>query len=274
MKKILVVFDGAHYPTATLDLALQLNYTERIMLTGIFLPSVDYAEAMSYYYYGNAIAPLYLEEYQDDPKAIQHNVDLFETFCREHHLSHRIHRDIKKKVVQELQYETRFADLLILSSTHFYENLGTMIQEDYITDTLHKAECPILLLPGEYTPPQNIIFAYDGSASSMHAIKQFIYLMPQYTDLDTLFVYADDKKDDIPFIELVREYATQHFSKLAYYKLNADPKKYFNTWMEDRGASLLVSGAFGRSAFSELFRRNFLETTLKEQQIPLFISHL
>lgn len=63
MKKVLVVFDGEHFPSATLDFALELNSREPIVLTGIFLPSADYADIMSYSYYGNALAPFYPETY-------------------------------------------------------------------------------------------------------------------------------------------------------------------------------------------------------------------
>lgn len=273
MKKILVVFDGAHFPTSTLEFALKLNEESPILLTGLFLPSVDYAEAMSYYYYGAAVAPMYLTEYDDDPIAIKKNIDRFEAFCTDHHIRYRIHDTIKKQVVKELQSETRYADLLVMSSIHFYENLGEMIQEEYLTDTLHKAECPVVLLPGEFVMPQNVILAYDGSPASMFAIKQFIYLMPFLTDVETMIVYADDKKGDIPFIDQIKEYAAHHFNALGYYKLSADPKKYFSTWLENKGPSLLVSGSFGRSAFSELFHKNFLRDVIKEHNIPVFIAH-
>lgn len=274
MKKVLVIFDGAHFPSSTLDFALEMNSRERILLTGLFLPSVDYAEAVRYLYYGNALTPLYLEEYQDDAISIKENIARFEQFCNQHHIHYRIHQDIRKGIVKELQHQTRYADLMVVSSMHFYENLGEMIQEEYLDDTLHRAECPIVLLPGTYSRPGSIVFAYDGSASSMHAIRQFIYLFPQWTDLDTVIMYADDGSDDIPFLPLIREYASQHFSKLAYYKLNAEPKKYFTTWIENKGSALLVSGSYGRSAFSELFHRNFLKDVVKEHLVPIFIAHL
>jgi hypothetical protein len=274
MKKVLVIFDGAHFPSSTLDFALEMNRNEPILLTGIFLPSVDYAEAMRYLYYGNALVPLYLEEYEDDAVSIKKNMEHFEAFCKQHHIRYRIHGNIRKGIVKELQHQTRYADVMVISSMHFYENLGEMMQEDYLDGTLHKTECPIILLPGAYSKPDNIVFAYDGSASSMHALRQFIYLFPQWTDLNTLIIYAGDGSDDIPFLALIKEYASQHFSKLGYYKLNADPKKYFATWIEEKGAALLVSGSYGRSAFSELFRRNFLKEIVKEQSAPIFIAHL
>jgi nucleotide-binding universal stress UspA family protein len=274
MKKALVVFDGAHFPTAPLDFVLEMNSRDPVMIIGLFLPSVDYSELMRYSYYGNTLAPLYLEEYEEDTIAIKNNVARFEHFCKENHIMYKVHQDIRQAVVRELQLETRYADLMVLSSTHFYGNLGKMIQEEYLDNTLHKTECPVVLLPGSYVTPKNIIFAYDGSASSMHAMKQFVYQFPYWTNLDTLIIYADDNKSEIPFYSLIREYAARHFSKPDYFKLNANPGKYFNTWIEGKGASLLVSGAYGRSYFSELFRRNFLKEVVKTHEIPLFIAHL
>jgi nucleotide-binding universal stress UspA family protein len=274
MKKILVVFDGAHFPTTTLDFALRLNEESPILLTGVFLPSVDYAEAMSHYHYGPAVAPLYMDEYEDDVVAIEENIELFETFCDDNHIRYTVHKDINKKVAKELKSETRYADLLILSSTHFYKNLGEKIQKEYLDHTLHQAECPVLLLPDGFIMPRNIILAYDGSASSMFAIKQFTYLMPQLTDMETLVMYADKSDEEIPFPSPIKEYAACHFNKPGYYKLTADPGKYFQTWIENKGATLLVSGSFGRSAFSELFHKNFLRDAIKEQKVPIFIAHL
>lgn len=273
MKKVLVVFDGAHFPSSTLQFALEMNSQEPIMLTGIFLPSIDYAEIVSYTYYGNALAPLYLKNYEEDDEEIRKNVALFEAFCNDHYIRYKVHQNIQKGIVQELRKETRYADLLVLSSPHFYENLGEWVQEEYLDNTLHKTECPIILLPGPHFTPESIIFAYDGSASSMHALKQFIYLFPQWTDLNTFIFYADDRKEEIPFYPLIHEYAAQHFSKLGYYSLKTGSGQHLRTWIENKGTTLLISGSYGRSAFSEFLRKNFLKEIVKEHEVPLFIAH-
>jgi hypothetical protein len=273
MKKVLIVFDGEHFPSAVLDFALQLNRKEQIMLAGVFLPSVDYAEVLTYYYYGQAVAPMYLEEYEEDPVAIKKNITRFEDFCIKHGIRYRIHQNIKRKIVEELSYETRFADLMILSNSDFYENLGERLQREYLEDTLHKAECPIMLLPESYVPTASVVLAYDGSESAMHAIKQLSYLMPHLKDTEILLMYAGIGKDEIPFHNLVKEYVTAHFHKWSEYKLEADPKRYFNTWIANKGPVLLVSGSFGRSGISELFKRNFLQEVIREHKVPMFIAH-
>jgi len=275
MKKILIAFDGIHFPQATLDFAWSLHLQEPILLTGIFLSSTDYAESVNYLYYGTALAPLYIQEYNEGETAqIKANMEHFRTFCQTRHISYKIHERTHQHITTSIQEETRYADLLILSGKNFYENLGNSLQKEYLTDTLHKAECPIILLPENYVQPQKIILAYDGSETAMHAIKQFSYLFTTFTDLETHVIYAEDSKKEIPYENLLREYISAHFSNLAYYKLEIDSKKYFNTWLENKDAALLVSGSYGRSAFSELFRRNFLREVVRELKTPLFIAHL
>ncbi|XZF15720.1 hypothetical protein ACTHGU_06255 [Chitinophagaceae bacterium MMS25-I14] len=274
MRKVLAVFDGAHYVQALPDFASDLNNAAPLLLTGVFLPSVDYAAATSYLYYGNAVVPAYLEEYEEDPVLIDRNVKVFESFCGQHSIRSRVHRDAKKHIAKELKYETRYADLMLLSSAHFYENLGKGIHEEYLHDTLHYAECPVVLLPEKYVRPQSIIIAYDGTASCMHAIKQFVYLLPEFADLDVLIVYAGADDDDMPFTEMIAEYAARHFGNLAYYRLDADPSKYFNTWIQNKGVPMLVCGSFGRPFWSELFRKSFVADVIRDHKIPVFIAHL
>lgn len=139
---------------------------------------------------------------------------------------------------------------------------------------MHYAECPIMIIPEKFDYPKSIILAYDGSPSSVYAIKQFSYLYPMLSDLDTLLVYASDRnEDDFPDYSYIEEFATRHFKNLTFFKLNADPKKYFDTWIEDVGKAWLVSGSYGRSSFSEVFKRNFVQDIIMEHKLPVFIAH-
>jgi hypothetical protein len=71
----------------------------------------------------------------------------------------------------------------------------------------------------------------------------------------------------------VVELAAQHYPDLTFYKLALDPEKYFATWMADQKSALLVSGSFGRSAFSQAFKKSFVATIIREHQVPVFVAH-
>ena len=106
-------------------------------------------------------------------------------------------------------------------------------------------------------------------------MKQFAYLFPEFSDNETLLVYAKEEDEmDFPDETYIEELAGRHFANLTLMKLHVDPKKYFNAWIEDRKAAILVTGAFGRSGISEVFKRSFITEVIRDHQLPVFIAHM
>jgi len=270
MKKILIAFDGNHFSEAAFNFVRHLNEKEDVLVIGVFLPVVDYAELL--YSLGGLSGPMYLENVAyEDTDIIQKNIDRFKLLCADNQIEYRVHPDIEKHVISEIKIESRYADLLVIDSELFYNNLNKEIQADYIENTLHKSECPVFLVPGHYQLPQNIILAYDGSEHSVYAIKQFAYLFPEWTNLNTLLVHAGTK--DISDSGLLEELAAHHYNNLHTYHLNMEPHKYFNAWLEEQGNSILVTGAYERSALSEMLKKSFISETIQDYRIPIFIGH-
>lgn len=267
-----MLLDGEHFSKGAFDFARRLNEVQPILLTGIFLPSVDYTEVMVYYLGGMA-GPLYMPAAQMDPDAMQKNVQKFKELCVKNNIEHRVHTSIMGSIIDGVKKETRYADLLLVSSETFYSNLGRLSQEEYLNDTMHHAECPVIVLPEHYNFPQSAILAYDGGESSVFAIKQFAYLFPELAQLSTVVVYASDKDDKLPDMPYIEELAARHFNDLSFLKLDANAKKYFNTWLADRGSALLVTGSYGRSSLSEFFHKNFVAETISDHKLPIFIAH-
>lgn len=271
MKKVLLVFDGQHFSKGSFDFACHLNETQPILLIGIFLPSIDYTSTVIYYL--GIEGPIYYPMLDSEVEVIAENIDKFKSLCEKNGISYRVHETIEGGILEGIRKETRYADLLILSSQLFYSNLGQGTQKEYLQDTTHNAECPVLLLPEQYKFPKSIVLAYDGSASSVYAIKQFAYLFPQLTSLETILVYASAHEGTLPRFDYIKELAAKHFSSLSFLKLEIDPKHYFKTWIEEAGPALLVSGAYGRSLVSELFKKSFIHEVIKDHSMPVFIAH-
>ena len=64
MKKVLAVFDGTHFSESSLRFISRLNELSPVLLTGIFLPSIDYTDVMVYYL--SMSAPLYYPDVIND----------------------------------------------------------------------------------------------------------------------------------------------------------------------------------------------------------------
>jgi len=272
MKKIILAYDGDHFSEGAFEFARQLNEIEPILLTGIFLPLVQYANM--YGYADSGSGPLFLSVIEgDNREAMVQNVKRFKSKCIDNGINFRIHEDTDDFALPGLKKETRYADLLILGSESFYENLGTNRPNSYLTEILHVAECPIVVVPEKFEFPDNNILAYDGSESSMYAIKQFSYLFPQFAQNKTTIVSTVEQGDRIQHEYQMREYATTMFPQLSVNKLHIDAKKYFATWISEKPKCIVVAGSFGRSFISQLFRSSFIADVIADHKLPVFIAH-
>jgi hypothetical protein len=272
MKKILLAFDGNHFSEGSFRMAAFLNEHEPILATGVFLQSVDYRDIIGYSGI-SAGAPMTVSPPQTDETAILKNIATFENRCLHAGMEFRVHRDTDLFALQELQRETRFADMMILSSELFYNNIGADQPNDYLKRVLRQTECPILLVPENYELPSKLMLAYDGKPDSVFAIKQFTYLFPQFYQWETRLINLEEEDEPIPHQELIQELAAKHFSNLTIEALTTANEKNFATWASEQTDHIMVSGAFGRSELSTLFHKSFLNNIIEEHRMPVFIAH-
>ncbi len=272
MKKIIIAFDGVHYSEGAVEFARRLNELHPILLTGVFLPQTELANLWSY---GDGIGTPFIPVIESDQSAVVfENIKRFEKVCQGNNIDYRLHKDFYEFALPELKTESRFADLLILGSEVFYGAMGIDSPYNYVQDALHDLSCPVLLVPEHFEFPESIILSYDGSDDSVFAIKQFAYLFPELCDRKTLLVYADEDADkDFPDKIQIEELAARHFSDLSFFKLDINPKKYFQVWILEKTSALLVSGAYGRSGFSQLLKRSFVKDIIADHRLPIFIAH-
>ncbi len=274
MKKILLAFDGSHFSEGAFKFAKILNERQRILLTAAFLAQVDYANLWSYSG-GDASGAVFIPLVEDaDTEAVVKNIEHFENMCKKNDIEYRVHKDFTDFALPELKKESRFADLLVIGSEKFYENIRTGDVNDYLQDTLHGVECPVIIVPEKFDFPKTNILAYDGSGSSVYAIKEFAYLFPELTSNPTVLVFAkEDGENTFPDEVNIEELTARHFPDLTLVKLQIDPRKYFVEAVQESKSSILVCGSFGRSMLSRIFRKSFVNDIIRQHCIPIFIAH-
>jgi len=273
MKKILLAFDGTHFSEGAFEFARRLNELQPVLLTGVFLPQAEPAALWSYA--DGMESPHLSAPFEgNESELVQRNISRFEKLCRSNGIDYRVHKDFYDFALPELKRESRYADLLILGSEVFYENMSTNKPNDYLRDALHDVKCPVLIVPEKFEFPESIILAYDNSEAAIYAIKQFAYLFPEFTNRETLLVYANiDEEEDFPDKIQMEELAARHFSNLTLMKLDVNPKKFFSTWIIDKKSAMLVSGSYGRSGLSQFFNKSFVKEVIADHQLPVFIAH-
>lgn len=274
MKKVLVAFDNAHYSTGAMEFIASLNRLEPLSLTGIFLPQIEYSALWSKS--AGAFAGLMFVPLAEEAEAAEAyaHIQQFESFCQDHHIRHTVNKDFFDFTLKDFKEETKFADLLVIGSELFYKGATPDILNDYLQDVLNQSACPVMLVPERFEFPQTNILAYDGSEASTYAIKQFAYLFPALCDRKTLVVYVDEDVDvNMPSEKKIKDLVCRHYDQCAYLTLHLNARKYLGTWISEQQGGILVSGSFGRSTLSRLFKPSFIQAMITEHQLPIFIAH-
>ncbi|MBK7433558.1 MAG: hypothetical protein IPI66_06420 [Chitinophagaceae bacterium] len=274
MKKLIIALDGEHFPHGAFEFAKQLNQLSPLMLAGVFLSPVDYSKILAFSGIdGVTLLPEWLMQ-NDDESLVNKNIVHFRESCEKEGINYRVHKDNNLMALSSLVEETRFADLLLISSELFYKNVSGRQPNFYLEEVLKKTECPVMLVPETFTDPKQLVLAYDGSESCLFAIKQFAYLFPELTDKETILLSISTHHDeDIPEYSMVSELISGHFPNLQMQQFTLQPKTGFSAWMADQPDSYIVMGAFSRSVISEIFRKSFASRVIQENKMPVFISH-
>lgn len=272
MKKILLVFDGNHFSDGAFQMATFLNEFEPILITGVFLQPIDYRDVIGYSGMGSA-SPVSVTPFNTDEELISENMKKFENKCIHAGLEYRTHKDTDLFALQELQTESRFADLMILSGELFYDNVGKDQPNDYLKKILRQTECPVLVVPESYQLPTKILLSYDGKSDSVFAIKQFTYLFPQFYQWETKLLTIEDEDEPLPHQQLIEELASKHFANLTLEVMSSSSERSFANWLSEQREYILVSGSYGRSELSNLFKKSFLAEVIQLHKIPVFIAH-
>lgn len=273
MLKILIAFDGVNFSEGAFDFARKLNEMQPVLLIGVFLPQADYANLWSYT--DTMIGPVYFplpDNTEEDQ--VEENISRFKSLCKKSGIECRVHKDQLDFALPELRKESRFADLLVIGSESFYENIRALEPGEHLKDILHGVECPVLIVPENYEFPTNNILSYDGSESSVYSIKQFAYIFPEMTNNPTLLVYAKEGNNvEIPDEINIEELAARHYKDLTITKLEINAHKKFQSWISEKNASILICGSFGRSSISQIFKKSFITGIIKEHKLPVFVTH-
>lgn len=272
MNKIIIAFDGTNFPSAAFEFCRRMNEHHYILLTGIFIPQATLASMWSY---ASSTAELFVPLIEDnEADLVKENIRKFEKLCKDNKIDYRVHKDFFELGLTALEKESLFADLLVIGSQEFYKGAGSGEAAMMAESLLHDARCPVLLLPAEASYPESTIIAYDGSEDCVFALKQFIYLFPHMLDFPATFVFvAKDMDDAIPAQKELKELANAHFRKTAFLTFSEKEGQQFENWCNQHPGAVVVSGSFGRSGLSLLFKKSFIEKLIRSAGRPLFIAH-
>jgi nucleotide-binding universal stress UspA family protein len=272
MEKILLAIDAHQINTNVIDFACFIAKLTRSKLTGIFLdngtaPAVPVAETVS------SMENSTMSKAKEGKKQLEEGISFFKDACTNKGSNCAIHLHHGVPVADIIR-ESRYADLLIVDPDMSLTSKKETAPTGFIKEVLAKSECPVVIAPFSFYGIDEILFAYDGSAASVFAIKQFTYLFPELTDKKMTILQVNEKEEN-PVIEKdrVRELLQMHYSSIGFQLLHGNAANELFGYLLGKKNVFVVMGAFGRSMLSGFFKHSTAELVVKTINLPVFIAH-
>jgi hypothetical protein len=175
--------------------------------------------------------------------------------------------------VSEIINESRFADLLITNQDISFSDLYETDPSFFIKNLMADAQCPVLKLPENVEAFNEVVFSYNGTLSSMYAIKQFTrFFSPMVHKKVSVIYVAEHDELEIPYREQLDKYLKAYYQEIEYTVLEGIPDKVFLNTLSKKQDCIVTFGAYGRSTFSNFFKAFKVNNILRKINIPVFIT--
>jgi len=266
MEKILLAIDALNPDKNSLEFACFLARLTKSKMTGIFLENTPLEET--------AI----LDKAGETSKSgvtglIEKNINWVNEKCISEETKHELRTD-RGIPLRELVSESRYADVIIVDSETSFNKPYEGIPTRFVKDFLNHAECPVVIAPESFEGIDKIVLAYDGSPSSVFAIKQFSYLFPQLSDKEISIVQVSENgKWNEKEKDKLSEWLKVHYYHFDFISLKGEADTALFDFLWKRKNVFLVMGAFGRGSISQFFKKSRAELIIKTITQPIFIAH-
>lgn len=178
--------------------------------------------------------------------------------------------------VPEIQVleESRYADLLLIRSVTSFNVLPDTNPPQFIRELLAEAQCPVMIVPDTLHYIQEVVFTYNGTFSSMFAIRQFTQVFNALGETPVKVVYVlENGHKQIPNGKLLKDYLTHHYDRITFQSFEGTPVKKLAELTLEQTNGVITFGAYGRSRASRFFHPSDADSFLRTTDIPVFITH-
>ncbi len=272
MKKVILISESKRFTTSSIKLIISLKEKESMFIVGGFTHSFTYSDLVKNF--SNMYVEVVDGLIERDQETVDENKAFFLDYCQLANIQNRVFEENHILSTDNLITESRFADLLVVDNMLFDNNDNNLRSTLSLKQAIHHIECAVLILPQTLKAITKIIIAYNGKPDSMFALKQFCYLFPEFLDLPAEIVYLNDEDyNNIPQVNLLKEYVKQNFSSVSITKLEINPKAGFAGWVSSKENSLIIAGAYSRKEFLNSLPDSFIDPILELHCLPVFLSH-
>lgn len=275
MENILLTVDNDPVDENAIDFACHLARLTRSRLTGIFLdePVTEPEVVVESQTTAKGTISITIAGFdQESEQAAQHeeNIGIFRDWAEKSGVPFSVYLD-KGVPAAELIFETRYADVLLISADTFLKT-DEPIPSAFVKRMVHDSACPVILTPESFERIDNVVFCYDGSKSSLFAIKQFSYLFPQLRSQRVKVISLSGGPSTIEQARLT-QWLKYHYSDVEWIAQGAEAAEALFHYLLKKRDDFVVMGSYGHGLLTSFFEPDFEAGTVRTTSLPIFIAH-
>ncbi|MDO9466200.1 MAG: universal stress protein [Thiobacillus sp.] len=146
------------------------------------------------------------------------------------------------------------------------EHIGSHLEN--VVRTLHR---PILVIPADYTEPQRILIAFDGSATTRKAVEM-VAASPLFRGLPCHVVMVGaDKPEAHEQLEWARATLAQAGFEVTASLRSGQVEDVLCAYRNEHAIDLIVMGAYGHSKIREFLVGSTTTQLIRQAKIPLLL---
>jgi len=177
------------------------------------------------------------------------------------------HGDLVESL-RDLQDETR---LLVIGRQG--EDSGDAIQHigSQLENVIRTMQRPILVAPGDFSAPQSVMLAFDGSATSRKGVEMLAG-SPLFKGMPIhLVMVAADTADNQAQLENARGVLTAAGFNVEIAIRAGEVEPTLHAYQAEHGIDLLVMGAYGHSRIRQFFVGSTTTSMIRTTRTPLLL---
>jgi len=279
MNKVIAALDGLNLSESTLDYAVYLSKHFEAHIVATFLEEILYHKKLEKDQWANYESTDWDQMQvvtQTEEKTRSASVRLLQRKFDSEGVRYNIRTD-KPVAIQSLIAKSHFADMLLIDGDETFSSWDTSKPSRFMRNLLADSDCPLMIVPREFKPIEKFVFCYDGSPSSVFAIRQFTYLFPQSADHQVEIMMVTDEKhtNHFPNHNLLKELLKRKYTVVLQSIIKSDETidgmlEYLQT---EKKSCMVILGAYQRSSFSRWLHQSVADSLIASLDLPLFIAH-
>ncbi|MBS1684379.1 MAG: universal stress protein [Bacteroidetes bacterium] len=276
-KRFLLVIDGNHYSDSVIDYGIYLARMSGSQIEGIFLRDLRNTQYIYPILFDQPFVDttVYTDLMDIERANITKSIQKFRDRCDKEKIPFKVHFD-EQRPLESIIARSAVADIIIIDGATDISDIFPDTPSSSLRELLVDAMCPILIVPRESHPIDDIILTSDGSYSSVYAIKMFGYLFPELHGLKAtvLSIEHASSHSQVSHDPAIADMIKRKFDNVSYHIEYGKATDQLKAYMSDHGSNtMVVMGAYGRNAVSRLWHQSLANGLIKDAKVPVFISH-